>query len=230
MSRLRTRLALTVSAIFAVLAMAWFLPLGDWLEAAGDWGRANPVPGTLVYVAVFAVASVFLVPGSWIAMAGGYLYGLETGAALAIAGGGAGATAAFLNARTLARGWALGMMQSRPDLLALDRALGEETFLLVLLSRLSLLIPYNLLNYFYGVTAVRAVPYAIASAIGLIPAMIFYTYVGTLAGDMEALWSGEIETGLAGRIYIVAGLAAAILVIVFVHRIATRALRARMES
>lgn len=206
----------------------WTLPLGSWLEVAGDWGRRNPLAGIFVYVGIFAVTSVLLMPGSWIAMAGGYLYGFEVGALLAIPGGAAGALLAFLNGRTLARDWALRRMRSQPKLLALDKALGETSFLLVFLSRLSLLIPYNLLNYFYGVTAVKTLPYAIASAIGLIPAMVFYTYVGTLAGDVGNLLAGDLETGLAGKVYLVVGLFAAVLVIVVVHRIATRALQSRV--
>lgn len=205
----------------------WWLPLGPWLEALGEWGRRNPLPGGVLYVAIFSLTSVLLVPGSWIAMAGGYLFGFEVGALLAIPGGAAGALLAFLNGRTLARDRALRAMQSHPQLLALDRALGERSFLLVFLSRLSLLIPYNLLNYFYGATAVKTLPYAVASAIGLIPAMVFYSYAGTLAGELEDLLTGELETGLAGKVYLVVGLIAALLVIVVIHGLATRVLRSR---
>lgn len=221
---------MTIAALLAALASIWLLPLADWLEAASHFARANPVAGGLIYVAVFAVTAVLLIPGSLLAMCAGYIYGLETGAALATLGGAAGAAVAFLNARTLARSWAETRMRSRPELVALDNALRGESFLIVLLSRLSLLIPYNLLNYFYGITSVRTLPYIVASTIGLIPAMTFYTYVGAMASDVRALIAGDVETGLAGRVYFVVGLIAAILVIIVVHKIATRALRSRMAG
>lgn len=224
----KRRLAVAIVILFAAAVAFWSLPLGSWLELAGDWGRHNPAVGTLLYILVFAVTSVLLVPGSLIAMAGGYLFGFEIGSLLAIAGGAAGALAAFLNGRTLARDWALRRIQARPGLLAIDQAVGERSFLLVFLSRLSLLIPYNLLNYFYGVTAVRTLPYALASAIGLVPAMAFYTYVGTLAGEIDELLTGELDSGLAGKAYLLSGLIAAVLVVVAVHRVATRALQSQI--
>ena len=230
MSAEKRRFAVWIVILVAAGVAFWWLPLGSWLESVGDWGRRNPVTGTVLYIAIFAVTSVLLVPGSWIAMAGGYLFGLQAGSLLAIAGAAAGALAAFLNGRTLARGWALRRMQTRPNLVAIDHALGRRSFLLVFLSRLSLLIPYNLLNYFYGVTAVRTLPYAVASAIGLVPAMVFYTYVGTLADELGDLASGELETGTAGTLYLASGLVAAVLVVVAVHRIATRALQSQIDA
>jgi uncharacterized membrane protein YdjX (TVP38/TMEM64 family) len=182
----------------------------------------------VIFLAAFSIGPVLLIPGSVFAMIAGYLWGLSTGTFLASLGASLGAFAAFMNGRTLARNWAMRKMQGQPRLLALDEALQEQSFLVVLLTRLSLLIPYNLLNYAYGVTAVRRRPYFVATAIGMIPAMAFYTYVGTLAQNFDDILSGGMDTGAAGKLYLVVGLVAVTVTALTVHRIATRELKKRL--
>jgi uncharacterized membrane protein YdjX (TVP38/TMEM64 family) len=45
----------------------------------------------------------------------------------------------------------------------IDRAIGEQGAKLIFLLRLSPLIPFNLSNYLYGLTAVKFWPYFLAS-------------------------------------------------------------------
>ena len=117
------------------------------------------------------IAAVLFLPGTLIAMSGGYLYGMPLGIGMAALGGALGAIAAFLNGRLFARDWAFGKLEGHPRLQALDKALYEQSFVIVLLTRLSLVIPYSVLNYLYSVTGVKKGPYILASSIGLIPMM-----------------------------------------------------------
>lgn len=222
------RIAAVAMLLFAVLLLVAIMPIAGWLDQAADWSRANPVLSALIFLAAFSIGPVLLVPGSIFAMAAGYLWGLPTGTFLASLGATLGAFAAFMNGRTLARRWATQKMQAQPRLLALDQALREQSFLVVILTRLSLLIPYNLLNYAYGVTGVRRAPYFVASAIGLVPAMTFYTYVGTLAQNFDDILSGRTDSGTAGKLYVAVGLLAVVITALIVHRLATRALQKRL--
>lgn len=224
----RRRLLLAGGLLLAVLVAVWTLPLAAWLDSAVEWNRDHALLGALLYLLACAIAAVLLVPGSIIAMSGGYVFGLPEGMVMAAAGGALGAITAFMNGRTFARGFVFGRLESHPRLLALDRALYEQSFLIVMLTRLSLVIPYNILNYLYGVTGVRKVPYAVASTLGLIPAMALWAYVGTLAKDFEDILSGNLEAGRAGTVLFFVGLVAIAAAVVIVHRTASRALRLRL--
>lgn len=80
-----------------------------------------------------------------------------------------GAALAFLIARYLARGKIEQKVSSNQKFKQIDRAIGAQGAKLVFLLRLSPLIPFNVSNYFYGLTAVRFWPYVLASWIGTLP-------------------------------------------------------------
>lgn len=222
-------IALT-ALILALLAALWILPIADWLDAAAQWNHSHPVAGVGLYLLGCVIAAVLFLPGSLIAMSGGYLYGMPLGLAMAAIGGALGAIVAFLNGRVFGRGWVVGRLEGHPRLQALDKALNEQSFIIVMLTRLSLVIPYSVLNYLYSVTGVKKVPYMVASAIGLIPMMVLWAYVGTLAKNFDEILSGDLNSGTAGKYMFLVGLAAIIIVVVVMHKTASRVLRARLAD
>lgn len=211
-----------------ILIALWALPLAEWLDGADAWNRENPRLGAVIYLAACIIGSVLFLPGSWLAMTAGYLYGLPLGIVMAAIGAALGSFAAFMNSRTFARAWAFSRLEGHPRLQALDKALFEQSFVIVLLTRLAVVIPYNVLNYLYGVTGVKKMPYAAASALGLIPAMALWAYVGALASNFDDILSGNLETGMAGRAMFFVGLLAIIVAVVVVHRAASRVLKERL--
>jgi uncharacterized membrane protein YdjX (TVP38/TMEM64 family) len=222
-------IALT-ALILALLAALWFLPLADWLEAAAQWNNSHPVAGAALYLLACVIAAVLFLPGSLIAMSGGYLYGMPIGLGMAALGGALGAIAAFMNGRLFARSWVVGRLEGHPRLQAFDKALYEQSFVIVMLTRLSLVIPFSVLNYLYSVTGVKKVPYMVASAIGLIPMMALWAYVGTLAKNFDEILSGDLDSGSAGQVMFFVGLGAIILVVIIMHRTASRVLKARLAD
>ena len=99
-----------------------------------------------------------------------------------------------------------------------------------MLTRLSLVIPFSVLNYLYSVTGVKKVPYMVASAIGLIPMMALWAYVGTLAKNFDEILSGDLDSGSAGQVMFFVGLGAITLVVILMHRTASRVLKARLAD
>lgn len=81
-------------------------------------------------------------------------------------------------ARYVARDQIEQRLGSNQKFKQLDRAIGEQGPKLVFLLRLSPLIPFNLSNYFYGLTAVRFWPYVLASWIGMLPGTLLYVCLG----------------------------------------------------
>lgn len=186
---IRARL-LGAALLIAVVLALWFLPLADWLDAAAAWVAANPVRGALFYLAGAALAGIAMTPG-WIPMMlGGFLFGAGTGFVLALAGIVLGATAGFVVGRSLLRGWIEERLRKHGRLRALDRAVDDNAFAVVLLSRLALVLPYNLLNYFYGLTSVKTSTFVAATAVGMLPIVAMYVYLGTLARDIGDLLEG----------------------------------------
>ena len=92
----------------------------------------------------------------------------------------AAATLAFVLGRTVARGWIARRIAGSPRFAAVDEAIGENGFRIVLLLRLSPLFPFNLLNYALGLTRLSLRDYVVASALGMLPGTILYVYLGSL--------------------------------------------------
>jgi uncharacterized membrane protein YdjX (TVP38/TMEM64 family) len=196
----------------------------QWLGAALTWAAAHGEPSALFFLALYVLATVCLVPGLILTLAAGAIFGLARGVALVSAGSVLGASAAFFIGRTFAREWTQQRIAAWPRFRALDGALGERGFWIVLLTRLSPLLPFNLLNYAYGVTAVRARDYVAASWLGMLPATVLYVYAGSAAANLAQALSGRVRTGTTGTVLLVVGLAATVAVTVLVTRLARRRL------
>jgi uncharacterized membrane protein YdjX (TVP38/TMEM64 family) len=112
-----------------------------------------------------------------------------------------------------------------PAFAAIDRAVEREGFKIVLLTRLSPIFPYNLLNYAYGLTRVSLRDYVLASWIGMMPAALLYVYLGSAAKSLADLAAGRIERTPAQGVLFAAGLFATVIVTVYVARLARRELK-----
>lgn len=163
-------------------------------------------------------------------MISGFLFGLVPGFVLATIGISVGAQAAFVVGRKGARHWVEDRVATNRRLLAIEQGLREEAFLIVVLTRLSLVIPFNLLNYAYGVTSVRPRVHFLATALGMLPAVGLYVYLGTLARDLGQILSGEAAPSELGYWIAAAGIAAIVVLTWAIHRTASRALERHLPT
>jgi len=167
--------ATVLMLIFLVLALimralpikAWFIAALQWTEGLGVWG---PLFVGLFYV----LACVLFIPGSVLTLGAGFLFKAVLGTITVSLGATAGACAAFLVGRTVARQWISRKIKGNRKFAAIDEAVGQEGFKIVLLTRLSPLFPFNLLNYAFGLTQVPLWKYALASWIGMLPGTVMY--------------------------------------------------------
>ena len=197
---------------------------GDRLPLFTQWVRDQGSLGPVVFVAGYAFATVALVPGSILTLAGGAIFGLGQGVALVFLGAVAGSSLAFLIARYLARGPIERRLASEPRFAAIDDAVGRGGRKIVLLLRLSPVFPFSLLNYALGLTRIRFADYILGS-FGTIPGTFLYVYYGRLAGDVAALSSGAPAPRGAGYWLVLGvGLVATAAVTILITRIARRAL------
>ncbi len=223
----KTRLAIRAAVVVALIAalllfgrrVAGYLPeFSAWVDGLGLWG---PV----VFVLGYAIATVAFIPGSLLTLAGGAIFGLGQGTAFVFVGACLGATGAFLASRYMVRGAIERRVAAEPRFAAIDRAVGREAFKIVLLLRLTPVVPFVLLNYALGLTRVKLSHY-VRAFIGMLPATVLYVYYGKAIGDVAEVAAGVGEERSWGDYAAGAvGLVATIAVIAIIVRIARRALR-----
>ena len=213
-------------AVVLLLAMAGLiLPVREYLSAALGWMASHRESSWLAFIALYVLATVCMVPGLILTLAAGAIFGLLRGVVLVSAASVLGASAAFFIGRTVARGWTQRRIAGWPRFRALDGALAARGFWIVLLTRLSPLFPFNVLNYAYGVTTVRPRDYIAASWLGMLPGTVVYVYAGSAAANLAQALAGGAQVGRSGALLLVLGLAATVAVAVLVTRLA----RAQLE-
>jgi uncharacterized membrane protein YdjX (TVP38/TMEM64 family) len=217
-------------AFVAIATSLSFLPLAAWVTVLVDWGQQHPVLGPVAYVNFVVLATILFLPGSIAMMIAGYLFGFLPGFLLAALAIPLGAQGAFEFGRWVARPWVRNKVASNRRLQAIEAALREEAFVIIVLTRLSLIIPFNVLNYAYGATSVKAVTHCMATAIGMLPAIALFVYLGTLARDIGQILSGEAAPPDLGYWIIAAGVGAIIAATWVIHRTATRALEKHLSE
>lgn len=222
---------LVLAAVFVALVLGLYaLPFAEWIAVVVEWAQRHPVAGPATYVVAVIVATVMFVPGSGSMMIAGFLFGLVPGFLYAMLGISVGAQSAFLVGRKGARQWVEQKVHSNERLKAIEKGLQEEAFLIVVLTRLSLVIPFNVLNYAYGVTSVRSGTHLTATTVGMLPAVALYVYLGTLARDLGHILSGEATPTDLGYWIAAAGIAAIVVLTWAIHRTASRALERHLPT
>jgi uncharacterized membrane protein YdjX (TVP38/TMEM64 family) len=213
-------LVLTVAGLIVASVL---LPVKDWVRSFINWVQQLGPLGVVVFIVSYALATVLFLPGWIFTVGAGLIYGIVGGTLAALCGAVIGATLAFIVARYFVRKNIEDYAKKNPRFQAIDEAIGKNGWKIIGLLRLSPLIPFNLSNYFYGITAVSLKAYIAISAVGMIPGTLLYAYLGAIG---KAGISGEkTQHSSAQYILLGVGLIATIAVTVLVSRIAKNALK-----
>lgn len=218
------RVIVAILLLAVVVAGFLFLPVRQWFMVFESHVKALGALGPIAVVLIYVLCTVLLVPGSVVTVGAGTLFGLKTGFLVVVAGANLGALCSFLLARSFLRQKVVQWAVANPKFRSLDQAIGKQGFKMVLLTRLSPIFPFVLLNYFLGLTAVRTGAYILGNLLGMLPAMFLLVYLGAAARDAI---TGEVDVSadFYREILKYVGLAATIAVMVIVTRIARKALR-----
>lgn len=155
-----------------------------WLASAGF---AAP----LLFMLIYALATVLFLPGSVLTLAGGALFGPFWGTLYNLTGATLGAACAFLIARHSAAGWVRERAGNR--LSRLIEGVEEEGWRFVAFTRLVPLFPFNLLNYALGLTRIPLVPYLAATFVFMLPGAVAFTWLGYAGREAAAGSEGLIR-------------------------------------
>lgn len=189
----------------------------DAIRSAGVWGP-------LLLIAVYIAGCVLFVPGSVLTMGAGFLFGIPVGVVTVSIGSTLGSVVAFLLSRTLVRDRVVRRLAANPRFCALDEAVGRHGFKIVLLTRLSPMFPFNLLNFAFGATRVSLRDYALASWVGMLPGALLYVYVGSAVNSLAELTAGRGTRTFGENVLFAVGLAATAAVSLLLTRAARQAL------
>lgn len=220
----RRRAVMLGTAVASVAVLAWWLPFGSWAVARAEWLRAQGAMGMALFIVGYVVAELLLVPGSLLTLAAGFAYGPVVGMFVAVPASVLAATVSFLVARTVLREWIRVRVQQHPGLRALDTAVGRNSFVLILLLRLSPAVPFNLLNYALGLSNAKIGRYVMASLVGMLPGTWLYVYLGAVATSALELTSVATADAPQRAVMIAVGGAATVAAFLLLARATRRAL------
>ncbi|MHC4219394.1 MAG: VTT domain-containing protein [Planctomycetota bacterium] len=192
--------------------------LDGWISGLGPWGP-------FAYGLLYAVAVVLLVPGWTLTVAAGALFGPGWGVVAVSWGSTLGAALAFLIARYAARRRVAKMIEQYPRFNAIDKAISHGGWRIVALLRLTPVVPFNLSNYAFGLTAIRFWPYVLASWLFMLPGAFMYIFFGHVGGEGVASASGAGTVRPATWVAWGVGLAATVVLVAYVSRLALKMMR-----
>lgn len=174
---------------------------------------SGPV-GYLGFILIYIVSTVMMLPGSPLTFTAGALFGFWKGLILVSLSSTLGATCAFMVSRYLVRKSIEKRVLKNKKFQSIDNEINEQGWKIVILARLSPIIPFFLLNYALGITKIRFIHFIFASWIGMIPGTIVYVLMGTMGGAFINGKKSSFEWVLLGI-----GLIATILVTLLISKI-----------
>jgi pyruvate/2-oxoglutarate dehydrogenase complex dihydrolipoamide dehydrogenase (E3) component/uncharacterized membrane protein YdjX (TVP38/TMEM64 family) len=211
------RPVLLIAVLIAILVLAKVFNVGEKLGFLRDWLLTLGPWGPLVFLLIYIVAVVAALPGAAITIAAGALFGSVLGVILVNIGATIGASLAFLIGRYFAREAVVNWLSKSDKFQKLDRLTEEHGDIMVALTRLVPIFPFNLLNYGFGLTKVPFWTYVFYTWLCTLPGTILYV-VGADAVS-KALMEGRIPWPLVGAFL------AALVFLTFLVRSARRKLQ-----
>jgi uncharacterized membrane protein YdjX (TVP38/TMEM64 family)/rhodanese-related sulfurtransferase len=191
---------LLLAAVGTAIALREHFDVAALQASVGAAGVAGP----LIFMSLYALATVLFLPGSVLTLAGGALFGPVWGTLWNLTGASVGAAIAFLIARYLGADWVT--RRAGPRLSKLNEGVTEEGWRFVAFVRLVPVFPFNVLNYALGLTRISFIAYVLATWVFMLPGAMAYTWLG-YAG-LEALSGGE---GLVRNILVALALLSAVI-------------------
>jgi len=194
----------------------------SWLEQSMLWIQQSGWIGWVWFVVLYALSCVFFLLGSVLSFGAGAVYGFWPATILVSLGSIVGAMANFLIARYLVRGWVEKKFSKSRKFRALNHAIAQDGWRILLLTRISPVLPHSLVSCAFGLSAMPFWKYMVISWIGFLPISAAYAYGGAIFG--RAAKGGLHQGPHAWAAYSVE-LIITLVITVWITRIAQKSLR-----
>ncbi|HCN9140565.1 TPA: TVP38/TMEM64 family protein [Escherichia coli] len=164
--------------IYAIHAFGLFELLTD-LPHLQTLIRQSGLFGYSLYILLFIIATLFLLPRSILVIAGGIVFGPLLGTLLSLIAASLASSCSFLLARWLGRDLLLKYVGHSHTFQAIEKGIARNGIDFLILTRLIPLFPYNIQNYAYGLTTITFWPYTLISALTTLPGIVIYTVMAS---------------------------------------------------
>jgi uncharacterized membrane protein YdjX (TVP38/TMEM64 family) len=166
-------------AVALVVPLPTAVQMRDWATSAGPWFP-------LVFLAAHIAVTVLPFPRTAFTLAAGLLFGPVLGVTLAVLASTASAVIALVLVR--AAGWQLGRLVRHQAVETVDARLRDRGWISVMSLRLIPAVPFSVLNYAAGASAIRVLPYTLATLAGVLPGTAAVVILGdALTGHVSPL-------------------------------------------
>jgi uncharacterized membrane protein YdjX (TVP38/TMEM64 family) len=197
-----------LAIVVVLIVVGRRLELGRRLASVQDWVGSLGPWGPLAFIVIYALATVAAIPGSALTVAAGALFGSFRGVVYVSIASTTGASLCFLIARFFARDAVSHWLRGKEKFERLDRLTETHGAIIVAITRLVPLFPFNLLNYGFGLTRVRFWTYVLFSWLCMIPGTVLFV-VGADA-VVTAVREGRVPWALVAVIGVVVVILAAL--------------------
>ncbi len=170
-----------VAAAIVIAKQTGLLVLISDVQGLQLWISSLGAIGYLVFIGLFVIACILLLPGSAFTIVAGIAFGPIKGGLLALFAATLGATVAFILARFLLRGMIVSKLGNNPIFKKIDDGVAQNGTSFLILTRLVPVFPFNLQNYAYGLTGLSLSSYVLVSLITMAPGAFIFAY---MAGDI----------------------------------------------
>ncbi|MFV0440758.1 MAG: TVP38/TMEM64 family protein [Lachnospirales bacterium] len=178
------KIAFIIIIFILALIIARATGLMDFLsniDAMQSYFQSLGFVGYGIYILLYIVVAVFMLPASLVTIVAGIVFGPILGAVLALTGSTIGATMAFIIAKYIARDFIVEKFQGNSIFDKVDKGFKENGASFLILTRLVPIFPYNIQNYAYGITSMKVLPFALISFICMAPGAFIYAF---MAGEI----------------------------------------------
>lgn len=181
----------TVLALFAaghMFGLSDYLSDVDNLVSIGVYVEENMAAALAVYMVLTVIGCVLLaLPGVTFAVAAGMIFGPATGSAACLAATTLGAMASFLAGRYFLKDGIKPKFEKNKTLKKLLFSDDDKNeIILLMITRMVPIFPYNLQNFAYGITDIGFWKYSVFTFVFMTPGVLFFTTAAagiTASGD-----------------------------------------------
>jgi uncharacterized membrane protein YdjX (TVP38/TMEM64 family) len=185
---------LLIFLISTIFIIAYIFGFGEHLSDLQPWIQSWGIWAPVVYLLIYLGIVLISLPATPFGIIAGIIFGSTIGIILIIIGATLGSAFTFLIARYFARDSVSRWVKDNPRFQRLDQLIETHGTIIVIVTRLVPLFPFNILNYGFGLTKIPFKTYMLWSTIGMIPGTI--VFVGGSDAIYQSLTTGSIPLEL----------------------------------
>lgn len=208
------------SCLIVLISHVHFGSLLEWIGTAQSWLAAQGKWAIPTFIATYVIAAIFGIPNIVLLLAAGTLFGLTKGIVSASIADTLSIAACFVIGQTVGRRWITKAVGEHSRFHKLDKAFAQKGWKIVLLTRLSPVLPSNILNYGFSLSCMNFWEYLFFSWLGMLPVIFTYVYIGTFG--VSILTANQQPDNL---VFQAIGLIATLGVMIYATKLAASALK-----